>query len=272
MLTTPWRPNNGAVLTSHLFAIGDVHGQAKMLGRLLDHIDTIQPSAGREREIVFLGDLIDRGPDSLGSVALAMGAEARCDRRTILPGNHELMLFDAIDCPDERFLHWFNNGGHAVMTEVDPHEALGFVEAFAAIRLGLPDGFEDMMRHGVTHLIRDRVLMVHAGLMPWVNARTFLDEPRDTAPWAWVRDPFLNHRAGWKEQDLDLVIHGHTPATIRPIEHTERALDLLDHSATLGRICLDAGAMRLPQVACVEFLGDQHRLHIAEAPAPLPVD
>ncbi len=50
------------------YAIGDIHGRADLLARLLARIEAHR--AGRPRRLVFLGDAIDRGPDSAGAVAM----------------------------------------------------------------------------------------------------------------------------------------------------------------------------------------------------------
>lgn len=118
---TAWRPLPCRGPEAQLFVIGDVHGQAGALGAALDEIGRI-PGTGLPRRLVFLGDLIDRGPDSLGAVRLAMGAadRAKVDAVTLLPGNHELMLIDGLLAPQEFMGDWLDNGGDAVIREADP--------------------------------------------------------------------------------------------------------------------------------------------------------
>ena len=63
------------------YAIGDIHGRLDLLTTLLAQIE--QHRAGRDRTIVFLGDYIDRGPDSAGVVAASTAtASGRAARRT----------------------------------------------------------------------------------------------------------------------------------------------------------------------------------------------
>lgn len=272
MLTTPWRRNGGAVATHHTFAVGDVHGRASALARLLDHLDDVQPRRA-PRELIFLGDLIDRGPESRRAIELAMGAAERCDFHTILPGNHELMLLDALDDPHANFPLWFHNGGSAIFEEHEFDTAGGLPAVLQALRSWLPDGFEETLRTGATHLVRDGILFVHAGLHPAGDRDAFLGAPRtpipsDGAHWAWIREPFLNWAGGWSHLGLKLVVHGHTPATGQPIVDPKVALDLLDLITPLRRICLDAGAAAgLDQLAALEIDDDRHRLHVAEAPS-----
>lgn len=102
-----------------VFAIGDVHGQADLLAAYLDGIARAPQPPATDRLVVFLGDIVDRGPDSLRAIDLMMNASrlARADRVVLLPGNHELVLLDALDGNAES---WLAIGGKAVMREVDP--------------------------------------------------------------------------------------------------------------------------------------------------------
>ncbi|SHF88218.1 Calcineurin-like phosphoesterase [Loktanella atrilutea] len=85
--------------STEIFAIGDVHGQAAVLRGVLREIGGQPKALGTERVLIFLGDLIDRGADSIGAVrtALAAGPLIRADRVVMLPGNHELALVDVLD-------------------------------------------------------------------------------------------------------------------------------------------------------------------------------
>src|SRR3954451_3942142 len=78
------------------FAIGDVHGRLDLLAPLLEEVELL--SGGRPHELVFLGDLIDRGPDSAGVITTIRTLQARDpERRRCLMSNHEEMLVRAID-------------------------------------------------------------------------------------------------------------------------------------------------------------------------------
>ena len=102
-----------------VFAIGDVHGQADLLAACLGEIARTPRAPGTERLVVFLGDIIDRGPDSLRAIDLAMDAAERAQAAgaVLLSGNHELALLDALGGDDEEL--WLSNGGKTVMREID---------------------------------------------------------------------------------------------------------------------------------------------------------
>ena len=272
VLTTPWREHGAAPPGRQVMAVGDVHGRARALARLLDHLAGL-PRWGAGRDLVFLGDLIDRGPGSLRAVRLAWEAHALADGRVALPGNHELMLLDALaelDAtggmrgPDARL--WRMNGGEAVLREVDPGWRLPPAEALRAVAAALPDGFLRAVREGPTHHEAGGFLLVHAGLNPDVERAAFLARPRELAQddhWAWIRGPFLDWTGGWGPRGDGVVVHGHTPATLEPIASAEEAEALLDRVATHGRLSLDAGAAAIEQVAAAEIAGHRYRLHVA---------
>ena len=130
-----------------IFAVGDIHGRADLLAALLDEAAR-EPQARERRAIVFLGDLIDRGPDSLGAIDLAIGAKARlgADEAIALMGNHEAMLRLALEPETPRraaldaLATWLRNGGDrtlAEFVEVDSPPA-GLEELLAASRASLP--------------------------------------------------------------------------------------------------------------------------------------
>ncbi|MFO0203409.1 MAG: metallophosphoesterase, partial [Alphaproteobacteria bacterium] len=78
------------------YAIGDVHGEAEKLERLHDFIREDAARKGAQHMIVFLGDLIDRGPDSRAVVARAMKAEAEGEAISV-KGNHEELMVHAYE-------------------------------------------------------------------------------------------------------------------------------------------------------------------------------
>src|SRR5271155_3438864 len=101
-----------------IFAVGDIHGRSDLLAALIDEAQR-EPRLREKRAIVFLGDLVDRGPDSLGAIDLAIGAAARigADDGIALMGNHEAMMRLALD-PEtpwdvaiDALETWIPNGG-----------------------------------------------------------------------------------------------------------------------------------------------------------------
>ena len=109
---------------AEIFAVGDIHGRSDLLAALIDEAAR-EPNLRDRRTMVFLGDLIDRGPDSLGAIDLAVAAKARvgADEAIALMGNHETMMRLALD-PEtpwdgaiDALETWIANGGDRTMAE-----------------------------------------------------------------------------------------------------------------------------------------------------------
>ena len=235
-----------------IFAIGDVHGRSDLLAALLDEAAR-EPRRAAQRAIVFLGDLIDRGPDSLGAIDLAIGAGERIGaQQTIgLMGNHEAMMRLALDpatAPGDAIdalRTWARNGGDRVFAQfANAGEMLGEpVEFLGAIRAALPRRVAKWLEGLRAHWRSHDILFVHAGVHPRVELEAFLAAPWNTPlrlidedrHWAWVRWPFLEHDPGPKGWSGFFVVHGHTPNDAKP--YASHA-DQIGHS----RLNLDAGS------------------------------
>ncbi len=95
--------------------IGDVHGRLDLLEELLARI-ALQPDHDLAR-LVFVGDLMDRGPDSAGVLARVHALhKATPDRVICLMGNHERMLLDFLADPVRHGPRWIANGGSETLT------------------------------------------------------------------------------------------------------------------------------------------------------------
>src|SRR3990167_2949179 len=89
-----WKPAPFALKGETVFAIGDIHGCAAELAALLQSIQGLAREAKGKRRLIYLGDMINRGPDSIGVLDLwAEGEEARgVDHIDRVMGNHEIMM------------------------------------------------------------------------------------------------------------------------------------------------------------------------------------
>ena len=84
-------------MTQPIYAIGDIHGQLEMLEEALARIEA---DGGPEARVVFLGDYVDRGPESRGVIELLSQGLAAGRNWTCLLGNHDRMfsMFMALFC------------------------------------------------------------------------------------------------------------------------------------------------------------------------------
>lgn len=214
------------------YAIGDIHGCADQLDRLLGKIE--EHRAGRPRKLVFLGDYIDRGPDSAKVVATLRKLQAADPERVVcLRGNHEQMMIDAIRTGDDHlYHHWLMNGGEAALDSFEAAMPNGMDRDTLAWINQLPLTAEDAQRY-----------FVHAGFDPRRPA-----PQDDTKTCLWIREPFLSADHDFGKH----VVHGHTPL-VRGDPDVRRFRTNLDTGCVFGG-WLTAGIFTEDQPRAVEFL------------------
>jgi serine/threonine protein phosphatase 1 len=187
-----------------VYAVGDIHGRRDLFEALIEAIEADDAAAGpAETTIVLLGDLVDRGADSAGVIAVARQWQARRHVR-ILGGNHEEMFLRSFE-ELEMFRHFLRHGGRdtALSYGIDRAAflAASLEEAQLLMREHVPaediafvEGFEDMVTIG-------DYLFVHAGIDPRVPL-----EAQKRQDLRWIREPFLSH----PDSHGPVVVHGHT--------------------------------------------------------------
>jgi serine/threonine protein phosphatase 1 len=217
-----------------LAAIGDIHGRVDLLAELHGRLDLETRKSRRPAPIeVYLGDYIDRGPQSR-QVIEALMARQRERQVVCLMGNHERMLLRAFDDPGA-VMEWLHYGGEdtlrsyglgagdlrgaaerdpslicRVMRELIPRDHLVFLSRLA-LRFAI-GGFA----------------FAHAGIRPGVPLRDQREQDL-----LWIREGFLDSKA----DHGFVVVHGHTPV---------RGPEFLQN-----RINLDTGAVYTGQLTCL---------------------
>lgn len=167
-----------------LWAIGDVHGCRIALERLISDI-----SPTENDKLIFLGDYIDRGPDSKGVVDYLIELSKRVNC-VFLRGNHEQMLLDVVDNGDDTYL-WLINGAQATWRSYGNLQLLISNEEHM-----------EFYRNTKFYHIEDNYLFVHGGVRPKVPI-----DKQDVRDLIWIREEFItkSHGLGYT------VIFGHTP-------------------------------------------------------------
>ena len=201
-----------------IYAVGDVHGQLHLLDALLEKITA---DAGRRvaqrRMLVFVGDYVDRGPDSAGVIerlisGMPEGFETRC-----LMGNHEAILLTFLEDP-ETYEHWLMNGAETTLASygVDAPGTGASAATVASCRnrfaMALPSEHIAFLDNLPLSTSCGDYLFVHAGIRPGVPMQ---DQSRQDM--LWIRDGFI-------ESDTDfgaVVVHGHTYGP-EPVVRTNR--------------------------------------------------
>ncbi len=191
---------------TRVYAIGDIHGRLDLLDELLERIDADHVArGGGPAQLIFLGDLIDRGPDSAGVVTRAMHVAAALPATRFLMGNHEEVLLKVLD-GDERALRFFCRvGGRETILsygiDVETYNALTYEELLAAFPPLVPAKHRDFIAGFSDVVVIGDYAFVHAGIRPG----TLLAD-QTTGDLRWIREPFLDH-AGAHEK---IIVHGHT--------------------------------------------------------------
>jgi serine/threonine protein phosphatase 1 len=219
------------------YAVGDVHGRLDLLEHLLAKIHAeLQHHPSEKTLLVFVGDLIDRGPASAQVIERLRTYRRSGVETAFLLGNHEEVLLRILagDAPLITKWRWF--GGSECLqsygVESDRLSHLGDEEALALVRSAIPrehveflESFADSCRFG-------DYLFVHAGIRPGVDL-----EQQSQNDLRWIRAPFLS-------DDRDhgfVVVHGHTIAA--------------EAQLLPNRIGIDTGAYRTGVLTAVAIEG-----------------
>jgi serine/threonine protein phosphatase 1 len=235
----PARVPDGCVV----YAVGDIHGRDDLLQEILDAIREDAQSLSEHATAVFLGDYVDRGPDSRAVIARLIEAS---DDDTIqwrfLRGNHDQTVLDFLRNPMTG-MAWSDYGGRETMesygvpppppwadSETWRVAAADFAAALPLEHLNFFEELEPSCEIG-------DYFFVHAGVRPGVpldrqSARDLL----------WIREPFLNDTTPLPK----VVVHGHT---VTPQVHADERRIGIDTGAyasgvlTALRLCGEEGAI-----------------------------
>ena len=224
------------------YAVGDIHGRVDLLEHLLAKIHAdLQRRPARKTLLVFVGDLIDRGPSSAQVIE-----RLRCYRRDgvqpmFLLGNHEEVLLRVIAGDSTVVQSWLQFGGleclqsyGVKLAQLRGRSAEQVVEV---VRAAVPrehveflESFGDSCRFG-------DYMLVHSGIRPGIEV-----DQQSQSDLRWIRDPFL-----YDETDHGfVVVHGHTITD----EVEERP----------NRIGIDTGAYRSGVLTALGIEGTQRWL------------
>jgi serine/threonine protein phosphatase 1 len=270
-----WKPAPFDLLGETVFAIGDVHGCADELRALRDTIRDLAAQSSGKRRLVYLGDMINRGPDSVGVLELwaADAAAHGVDHIDRLMGNHELMMMLAvIGGPHAHKAEsmWLSKrmGGQLLL---DQMRARAGAPAAAVGQALLKTALGETIVHRVygmrSHVRLGNTLFVHGGLDPHADPDEFLTRPWTIfteARWAWINHGFLDWKGGFGGT---LVVHGHTP----PDKH--KAISGMEdpHLFEDDRLGLDGGSARTGIVTAAEIRDGHYRLLKAGTPFETPL-
>ncbi|MBD9541288.1 metallophosphoesterase [Ensifer sp. ENS04] len=222
----------------HVFAIGDVHGRADLLGPLLATIEDRAADMNVEFSIVFLGDIIDHGPRSREAMEMVEETLARTPGSKLVLGNHDwfpLRILHELtgDDQDVALDYWIREiGGWATLVSYDFDP-----ESFSVLDLErhFPTSHLDMLRSASSYVELTEHILVHAGLAP--NVSLAKQTRRDLM---WIREPFLSTPFEFGK----VVVHGHS---VTPSLRCEVARH---------RIGIDTGAYKTGHLSAIHIQPD----------------
>jgi serine/threonine protein phosphatase 1 len=203
-----------------IYAITDIHGCADLLQQMFTVIDRDLTTIGSMRAIhVFLGDYIDRGPESCRTVDLLI-ERGRKHESVFLKGNHEAFLFDVLKDP-ARLQDWKQYGGLQTLTSYglrpslnpDPAEHAELIKQLAA---SIPPHQQRFFNSLRLRFVCGDFFFVHAGVRPGVALAR--QEEQDLL---WIREEFLVSERRFGKY----VVHGHTPVREPEIRFNRANID-----------------------------------------------
>ena len=193
-----------------VWAVGDVHGRLDLLEPLIDAIMAdLRDAAATRRVVVFLGDYIDRGPDSRGVIRRLAGLSQVQDIEWhFLKGNHEQAMLGFLQNPSTG-PKWCEYGGDNALRSYGlrvpelAHRAEAWARVAADLRHILTEAEMDFLETLELSVSVGDYFFSHAGARPGVALDR--QSPEDLM---WIRQPFLDSAVGFER----VVVHGHTPA------------------------------------------------------------
>lgn len=219
------RPTN---MKEKYLVIGDIHGCVGPLKKLIKKIGGDELS---KRILIFIGDYIDRGPDSMGVVEflLKLSEKYNC---VFLRGNHEQMLLDALQKGKEQL--WFINGGQQTLSSYGVNHVTE-----------IPSCHRDF--YFATKLYYDSAnyFFVHAGISPMKKVSQSITD-NDPDEFLWTRSHLDAECYKWEKT----VVFGHTPVSEVIMKKNQIGLDTgcVYSESGLGKLT----AIKLPEKEIIQ--------------------
>ena len=221
-----------------IYAIGDVHGRFDLLEAMAAKIaDDLSASPAERTLEIFIGDYIDRGPQSREVVEWLIATLPLANERICLLGNHEDLLLQALADPDG-LANWLFNGGDATLASYGVTRLPTSREAmWDACAGAIPPRHQAFLGDLPRTVEFGSYLFVHAGVDP---SRPLNDQdPQDLV---WIREPFLSAKVDFGR----IIVHGHTP--------------VVEVDIRKNRINIDTGAVFTGHLTCLVLEGAARRL------------
>lgn len=214
-----------------LYVIGDIHGRADLLDRMIEHISAdLAAHPVAESLVVTVGDYVDRGSDSSGVIE-RLRRNPFPTEYVPLKGNHEVLFHEFLLAPATG-AHWRRLGGLETLRSYgvpvdDMAAGQNYLAAARALVRAVPEEHFAFLASLETSLTVGGHFICHAGVRPGVPLARQAEEDL-----LWIREPFLASQADFGK----IIVHGHTPAQ--------------EPELLANRINVDTGAFMTGRLTC----------------------
>ena len=218
-----------------IYVVGDIHGRADLLAQLHQQVarDAAAAPPNVRCRVVYLGDYVDRGPDSSAVLDILTAPPALPLEQVFLRGNHDDLMLRYLDDPLIG-ADWMSVGGEATLlsygVRVDPRLPVGRRHVLASDELSarLPPEHRTFLETLELMHVSGGYVFVHAGIRPGVPL-----DAQKASDLMWIREPFLAGRGA----SGCVVVHGHSMSAA-PVMRRHR-------------IGIDTGAFATGRLTCL---------------------
>ncbi len=217
-----------------IYAIGDIHGRADLLSQLVEKITADAASLEEAKHIVFLGDYIDRGPESRTVLDFLIQEIPSGLTPIFLRGNHEDILLRFLAGDESVCKDWLHYGGRETLASyglsAQNFEEMDTEKRRATLWAHIPQAHLDFLAATQFSYTSGDYFFAHAGIRPGVPL-----SQQTTRDLLWARHIFIPETRNYEK----IIVHGHT-ISIEP-------------DIQFNRIGIDTGAYASGRLTCLKL-------------------
>ena len=226
-----------------VYIIGDIHGRNDLLNELLAVISKdSQNSPNIKKSLIYLGDYIDRGPNSKGVIDTILSTQLPNVTPITLMGNHEQSMLGFLNDPEANS-DWLKFGGaetilsYGVSIHPGTITAKILKETSESLNRVLPDAHRQFLLNLKESYILGDYMFVHAGIDPKRSIKK-----QRVQDLLWIRADFIEHSELYEK----VIVHGHTIVSKTELYN--------------NRIAIDTGAYYSGILTCLSIEGQERRI------------
>lgn len=225
---------------TRVYAVGDIHGRLDLLDELLTQIRRDAQGGPSRQVLIFVGDYVDRGPDSNGVITRLLSLQSEFEA-LFLRGNHDQALLDFLADP-EFYRVWKGYGAPETLVSYGVRPPLFeqrkfLFDARNQLLTAMPPSHVEFLNSLKPFTDMGGYYFTHAGVRPGVSLSSQRNEDL-----MWIREDFLSSTADFGK----VIVHGHSVSTL-PVSRS-------------NRIGIDTGAFATGRLTALVLEGTGRRL------------